>query len=568
MILGFPGARSCHPGSGKLWPCERIIMIKTKNNIIWGLSIIFVLALVLRIYALNQCRFIGTDGGVDGVAMTICGRNLVRGEGFNFQGCPELAHAPLFPLVAGVFWLLLGNLELSGLMISILAGALSVIPVFFLARKLYGITSAWIAASLTAVFPPFIFAATEVRLASLYLFIFLLAVNSLYKNAISPGFLRGGLVGFTGGLAYLARPEGMLLLPLGVFLSFLSGPMVKRGKKIILSFLGMVLIFSLLAAPYWDFLHRHLGYWALSARSPVTFIPYFSDNWEEANFMAYAYPEKIRKQWEDTGGLPGIIRDHGDEMVARFLGNLSVIFTIGESPEFRRMRVSPWLVNIISVLVVGCLILLIGYKIWRRRWKFRDTFLVVLSIPILPYVFLTDFMTSQKLRYFYPYFSFIIIVISYLLTLWTIRLVKRGHNNLFSRVLGWTPPIVLIAVMTVASLYLIPRKIAGVPYEYKIMGEWMKANLAGIDSAIVMSHRLGVPFYAGARHVQTHPGSYDDVLKYAGETGAEYLMVNDWTTPRLRPEIEFLLGQEIPPELELVHEVKYRGRKALLYRFK
>jgi 4-amino-4-deoxy-L-arabinose transferase-like glycosyltransferase len=538
------------------------------KSIWWGLSIIFFLALILRLYALEECRFIGTDGGVDGVAMTTCGRNLVRGEGFSFQGRPELAHAPLFPWIAGIFWMLTGNPELSGLLISVLAGAFSVIPVFFLARKLYGITSAWIAASLTAVFPPFIFAATEVRIASLYLFIFLLAANSLYKNAVSPGFLRGGLVGLTGGLAYLARPEGMVFLPLGVFLSFLSGPMVKRGKKILLSFLGMILIFSLLAAPYWDFLHRHLGYWTLSARSPVTFIPYFSDNWEEANFMAYAYPERTRKQWEDTGGLLGVIRDHGDDMLARFLGNLSVVFTIGESPEFRRMRVPPWLVNIFSVLVVGFLILLIGYKIGRRRWRFRDTFLVVLSLQVLPYVFLTDFMTSQKLRYFYPYFSFIIIVISYLVTLWKIWLAKRGQDNLFSRILGWTPPVVLIVVMTIASLYLIPRKIAGVPYEYKIMGEWMKDNLAGIDSATVMSHRMGVPFYAGARHVQTHPGSYDDVLKYAGETGAEYLMVNDWTTPRLRPQIEFLLVEEAPPELELVHEVKYRGRKALLYRFR
>ncbi|MEA1926924.1 MAG: glycosyltransferase family 39 protein [Candidatus Auribacterota bacterium] len=542
---------------------------KRKNKSIWGwLSIILLLSLVLRFYALDQCRFIGTDGGVDGVAMTICGRSLVTGEGFTFQGRPELAHAPLFPWVAGIIWFLTGNLELSGLLISVLAGALSVIPIFFLAKRLFGITTAWIAAWMTAVFPPFIFAATEVRLASLYLFIFLLVANALYKNALAPGFLRGGMVGLTGGLAYLARPEGAIFLPLGILLSFFSGPIFKRGKKILFSALGMVLVFSLLSAPYWDFLHRHLGYWTLSARSPVTFIPYFSENWEDANFMAYAYPDKVREQWQETGGLVGVIRDHGDEMIARFLENLCVIFTIGESPEFRRMKVPPWPVNLFSVLVVGFVVLLVGYKIRLRRWRFRDTFLVLLSLPMLPYMFLTDFMTSQKLRYFYPYFSFLIILISYLPALWLRRQGNRRPINFLSRVLGWGPSVVLVGVMTICSLYLIPRKKARVPYEYKIMGEWMRDNLPGIASATVMSHRMGVPFYAGARHVQTHPGDYNDVLSYAGETGAEYLMVNDWTTPRLRPELEFLLIEESPPELELIHEVNFSGRKALLYRFK
>jgi hypothetical protein len=136
-------------------------------------------------------------------------------------------------------------------------------------------------------------------------------------------------------------------------------------------------------------------------------------------------------------------------------------------------------------------------------------------------------------------------------------------------IVGRGPIVIIFLGCLFGSIYLIPRKIHHVPYEYKLLGQWMRNNLPDIRQSIVMSHRMGVPFYAGSYHVQTFPGSYQEILEYARKSGADYLMVNDWTTPRLRPALTFLLdGREPAETLQKIHTVTYCGRRAILFKFK
>ncbi len=65
------------------------------------LIVIFLLALGLRIWALSCYRFVGADGGIDGVVMAASGKNLFSGEGLVFQDRPQTIHSP-FPGSGGV----------------------------------------------------------------------------------------------------------------------------------------------------------------------------------------------------------------------------------------------------------------------------------------------------------------------------------------------------------------------------------------------------------------------------------------------------------------------------------
>jgi len=97
----------------------------------------------------------------------------------------------------------------------------------------------------------------------------------------------------------------------------------------------------------------------------------------------------------------------------------------------------------------------------------------------------------------------------------------------------------------------------------------MSKNLPGIEETVIMSQRMGVPFYAGAIHSETPPGSPNRVREYAAETDASYLVVCDWTTPTRRPQLAFILdgdGSQIP-WLKKIHEVSWRGNRAVLYQF-
>ena len=533
------------------------------------LLLIFILALVLRLWALERCRFLGTDGGVDGVVVMVAGKNLFSGSGYSFQGRPETVHAPLFSVLAGLLWFGLNDLELAGLLISVLAGALAVFPVYLLADKLFERSTALLASLMTAVFPVFIYGATEVRIASLYALLFLWIGVSLYGNSGNPGWGRGLLAGSAVSLGYLARPEALLFLPLGMILPLLRAGKGwrRRFKKIVYSALGMVLAFAVISFPYWHFLHRHLDRWTLSGRAPFTFMGYFAPDLQKSNFDSYVYPERIRREWEAGGGMTGFLREKGGEMTKRLLRNLATIPTIGRSPEFKRMKIPPPLINLVAGLILVSLIALIAAKFLKHRWKFEDTFLLLLATPLLLYLLLTDFMMSEKLRYLYPYYAVFIIILCRFLTVGTERI--AGGKGGLSALLARAPAGLLLAGMALISIFIIPRKLLMVPYEYKLLGRWMKENLSGVEESAVMSQRLGVPFYAGARHLLTYPGSYEEVLNYARQDQADYLVVDEWSTPRQRPALKFLLDPaRIPPGIEKIKTVRFQGRTTVLYKFK
>lgn len=517
------------------------------------------LSLLLRLAALWACPFIGSDGGVDGVAMSLVGKNLMSGEGFQFQDRPETVHAPLFPVLIGLVWAVTGDIFTAGLVVSALASAFLVVPLFFLARDLVGELAARWASLLGAVFPPYIFAATEVRVASLYACVYLWFVLALWRVCRQPNLRRGALAGAVLGLAYLARPEALLLLPSAAAAALLAqaGSFRRRVCRLCRPGLAGAGAFGLLGAPYWFFLHRHLGRWTLSARAPFTFIPYFSANWEEANFQAYAYPEQVREQWNALGGYLGLLREHGQEMLGRFFDNLGSLLRVGSSPEFGRMGLPAAPLSVVFLLGLAVLVVLYWRRVAARRADFRDLFVCLLCLPMLPYFFLTDFMTSQKLRYLFPYLGFILLAAG----TWLGRVSWRGR-------LSALPGLLILAALFGVDAWLIPAKATMVPWEYRLLGERMRREIPDLENTVVMSQRMGVPFYAGARHAAVPPGPPSRVLDYAREVGARYLVVSDWTTPTRRPDLLGLLSDEPSsfPWLVRVGRESWRGRRAVLYR--
>ncbi len=86
---------------------------------------------------------------------------------------------------------------------------------------------------------------------------------------------------------------------------------------------------------------------------------------------------------------------------------------------------------------------------------------------------------------------------------------------------------------------------------------------------MIISRKMGVPFYTGSPHALPYPGSYEKMLEDARRSGGKYLVIDEWTIPWARPELAFLLKDAPPPkELERVHEIDYRGRRTVLYRFR
>jgi len=98
------------------------------------------------------------------------------------------------------------------------------------------------------------------------------------------------------------------------------------------------------------------------------------------------------------------------------------------------------------------------------------------------------------------------------------------------------------------------------------MGQWMKKNVDDIENKIVMSRKIGIPFYAEARHEPLYYGEYSGLIEYAKFRKVDYLIIDQWTIPGTRPKFAFLLKEdEKHPGLQLVHKVIYKDRKIMLY---
>ncbi len=532
-----------------------------RNSLIVLLAI-YIFSLCLGLWALHHYRFVGTDGGMDGVAMAWAGRNLFSGNGFTSRGQPETIHSPLYPVLVGLAWKLSGDLEFAGQIVSVIACSLIVAPIFFLGRDMFGGRVALLGALMAAVFPGFIFGATEIRPLALYTLLLTSSAALLYHSALHPSWLFGLAGGLAIGLSYLTRPEALVLLPLGLILPALKKiGNCKAWKPVLVSGAGLMIGFIVVSCPYWNFLHRHLGKWMLSGRTPYTFTPQMSNDWERVNFYIYEHQKEFLKDWEEGGGTTGFLWQRRGIIFANLFRNVLSLVDLGSHPQARKLPVNRHVINVAVAATILLLILIAVRRLTAVRWRFRDTFLLL----FLGTSFLYQIFTVVEIRYCYFFLPLLLILLADGCETWRQRC-SRSRTPL-AAILGWAPAFVILIVMTAGSLYLIPRKIEGVPYEYKILGLWMRDNLPGVGKSLVMSRKMGVPFYSDSGHALIHPGTRREALEFAQSRGADYLVIDEWTIPQTRPALSQLLDESMDHwGLEKLHSVEWRGRRTVLYR--
>ena len=119
---------------------------------IW-LACFFCAALVVRAWALWARGVVDFDE----TYYYILGRNLFSGNGYTLNGLPHTAFGPLYPFLvgAGSFFGLPMRLATCG--VTAVLGALVVVPVYLLARDIYGKRAARLSAGVAALWPSLFF---------------------------------------------------------------------------------------------------------------------------------------------------------------------------------------------------------------------------------------------------------------------------------------------------------------------------------------------------------------------------------------------------------------------------
>jgi len=542
------------------------------NRDFFILCFLVFLSFFIRVLSLHFFHFIASGGGsADSVVYAITGKNLFSGKGFSYEGTVQLVHPPLYPILIGFFWLLTNNLEFSGQVVSAIAGGLLVIPVYYFAKAIYGRRVGLLSAIFVVICPILVYGSTETFSESLYTLFLISSIALTWKALSSRNLLWISLAGLTIGLSFLTNPLGILFVPIFLIFLFLSKLLIPATtlKSVFKKAILLLASFIIVCLPYWIFLHKHLGRWSLSANTNYVNVYCYKlrsqgMSQEEIGFkIGDPLIASDPRLSDPSVGIFGYYFSHPGELPERLMRNLRDAFLeIGKIAEL--LRISPFALK--TILGVMGLVLFLGFVkiLWEKKFTARELYLVFVFLSLSIFLFF-----RFEHRYLYPYVPLLLLIMAKItveVESWLEKKISL-RNRVCRSISGFLLTGILIVVMGSSSIYLIPKKKNLVPYEYKIMGQWMKEKINDIENKLVMSRKLAVPFYAGARHQPLYYGEYPGLIEYAKSRKVDYLVIDDWIIPKTRPQFAFLLEEnKNHPGLKLAHIARYKGRKAILYK--
>jgi 4-amino-4-deoxy-L-arabinose transferase-like glycosyltransferase len=489
------------------------------------LWLLWVIALIARLPAAFVRFVIGTD---EGLFLTL-GRNLLRGLGYTANGSlVQVDFPPGFSFFAAAVYALGGAPELPSRLNVVLIGSLLPLPVYVLARALAGEPAAFRAGLLTALLPALVlaqgnFEAVAEPLYTLLLFTaWALLATALHRypritvSGVTPprphAIALFALAGLGLGAAHLVRWEGVVLALVA------AGMLTLRLRRRALAPLAaFALAVALFAAPYAAYLHRHTG----SAVSPKAVITRLHAASLEANRDdAFAY-EKAYLDYEaylrNPRQPPAAASVSAGALAARYLRN---------AVDQARL----WLASVSLMTPLWLLPAVAGGFALPRR---RALFLAALFVPLLAIP-----ASVVDPRYFLPVLPAAMIFVACGLT----ALGQRWRDRRLGRLARLWLAVMLaaFALGSLAGPFLFPR-----PLEYRAAGLAVQAQLP--EGAHMLARKRQVPFYAGAFWEWLPYGDLEHVLEYARGHNARYLVLDEATTPWLRPQLAHLLDPAVAP---------------------
>ncbi len=223
-----------------------------------ALGLLLLLALAVRAWLACTTPLVATDG-----ALFLW--NAERWETRGWRAAVDFQKQPLYPFLIWTLHGVCGGYEGAARLISVVFGALTVLPVFLLGRRLAGREAGLVAGLLFAILPYHARLSSDVMSEGTYFHFLFWALWLGYVAGADGRAWAALLAGLAAGIAYLTREEGGLVAGIaGVWILAASartwrqslGGALLRGALLTAAFTAVLL-------PYVIGLHAETGRWML-----------------------------------------------------------------------------------------------------------------------------------------------------------------------------------------------------------------------------------------------------------------------------------------------------------------
>jgi 4-amino-4-deoxy-L-arabinose transferase-like glycosyltransferase len=461
----------------------------------------------------------------------------------------------LYPFAAIPFGAFAHDAETGLRLLSAASGAALVVPSFMIARRLWGSRAAVFAGLFVVLQPNLISFSTAAITESLYSLLLMCALYLFLRGMDGGGMLRYAAAGAALGLAFLARPEAIVILALFALFAAAGGGNAGPGASFaarIRRSIVMAVLFSVMLLPYFFLLRAATGAWtggskaAVNLSSPVVwqddlareeYVYSLKDDGTARRIDDLARESALKIFWRQKGAIAS---GYPAKMGAG-IGLVPLLFS------------SPFLLVLVPLGLIG--------RRWRREDRGAESLLLVLGL--FPFVFYPLFRV--ELRYLVPYLPVYLLWAgagcAALLDWFAARVsVRRAASATLAAL------IFLSLVPYAVHRYAVMGK--SQPLEWKEIGRWIGASESPAPRILAQSG-CSISYYAGNPTATFIPWTdAEGLVRYARFHRYERLVVDEDYFRAARPTLRSILDAP-PPELEALGEFKSgSGGRILIYRVK
>ncbi len=454
---------------------------------------------------------------------------------------------PLYSFLMAVLYKAIPDMELSGTIVSISFGTLTVIVFYLIGKSVFGRKVSFVSSVVLALHPYAVRFSVDIISESTYFFFFISALGLGFFAIVKRKYYLFVLAGICTALAYLARPEGIgiIIIVAGwCILKDLTKFKIVWKEKLV-SILILATSFLVFSMPYLVYIQKETGHWSLTkkkALSRVVGVDVVLSSGNGKNLKKEEGDGHIKKKNVSQAAktIAKLNKQGSDKSTASSDKKITKQNTHVKI-DFKKLKID---VNSILYIFDKYLttfhpflfvLLIIGVIKWTRVRKVRYFGFYIASIIVFYLLVFYRLNLAYAPAFHYPSRRHLIPLVipaifcvgigvyatgSWIHEKFQFDKLKSGLRGRLRNV--WIAQLLILIIIISVLLPKTLKPQRSDKLGIKKAGQWIREN-SHIQSPAILSDSFRNAYYAGGKHV--HIERIEQAINLAREKKADYMLI-------------------------------------------